>query len=424
MLNKFILVAVILQFAWTEQVVEKTGAVSKECTEGQSGDAGKCASGKCVTIGTDKICSQCAKTADEAPLNGVCQVPSDANICKTKAGGKCTECAGQSFMYQGGCYEQSDAFGQTICTALDAGTAGVCKTCAAGYFKNPTNAGTSDSCIACGDATGVQAGSATYNGVDGCTACDGSALKAGTNGVAKCTACTSGKKPNAAGDHCYTCPDEGATAGCSNCSDNRKCEACVSGKILKTDGNTRTCIEPAECKDGFFENQTPTPHTCEACAVNCLSCTATTDDKCKSCAEGYFLGAANTAAEGRCIQCSSTADANWKGVAGCTKCTRPNTSGASGTATCDECEAGKKLSEDKTKCNPCADTNCSFCDEQGACQKCSDGYTLEGGKCASSSANKSGLSTGAIAGISVAAVVVVGGLVGFLCWWFICRGKA
>ncbi|ESU42221.1 Variant-specific surface protein, partial [Giardia duodenalis] len=56
--------------------------------------------------------------------------------------------------------------------------------------------------------------------------------------------------------------------------------------------------------------------------------------------------------------------------------------------------------------------------------KCSDGYTLEGGKCASSSTNKSGLSTGAIAGISVAVVVVVGGLVGFLCWWFVCRGKA
>ena len=40
------------------------------------------------------------------------------------------------------------------------------------------------------------------------------------------------------------------------------------------------------------------------------------------------------------------------------------------------------------------------------------------------SVNKGGLSSGAIAGISVAAVVVVGGLVGFLCWWFICRGKA
>ncbi|ESU43089.1 Variant-specific surface protein, partial [Giardia duodenalis] len=36
------------------------------------------------------------------------------------------------------------------------------------------------------------------------------------------------------------------------------------------------------------------------------------------------------------------------------------------------------------------------------------------------SVNKGGLSSGAIAGISVAVIAVVGGLVGFLCWWFIC----
>ena len=41
-----------------------------------------------------------------------------------------------------------------------------------------------------------------------------------------------------------------------------------------------------------------------------------------------------------------------------------------------------------------------------------------------SSANKTGLSSGAIAGISMTVIVVVGGLVGFLCWWFVCRGKA
>eukprot|EP00701_Giardia_intestinalis_P000673 XP_001704497.1 VSP [Giardia lamblia ATCC 50803] len=40
------------------------------------------------------------------------------------------------------------------------------------------------------------------------------------------------------------------------------------------------------------------------------------------------------------------------------------------------------------------------------------------------STNRSGLSTGAIVGIFVAVIVVVGGLVGFLCWWFLCRGKA
>ena len=56
------------------------------------------------------------------------------------------------------------------------------------------------------------------------------------------------------------------------------------------------------------------------------------------------------------------------------------------------------------------------------CEACSDGHRLEGGTCVRTGGVNP--STGAIAGISVAAVVVVGGLVGFLCWWFVCRGKA
>ncbi|ESU39423.1 Variant-specific surface protein, partial [Giardia duodenalis] len=58
---------------------------------------------------------------------------------------------------------------------------------------------------------------------------------------------------------------------------------------------------------------------------------------------------------------------------------------------------------------------------------CEGGYGPVAGenRCEPSNTNKSsGLSTGAIVGISVAAVIVVGGLVGFLCWWFLCRGKA
>ena len=58
--------------------------------------------------------------------------------------------------------------------------------------------------------------------------------------------------------------------------------------------------------------------------------------------------------------------------------------------------------------------------------RCDDGYSLNPAKtaCEPSSTNKSSLSTGAIAGISVAVIAVVGGLVGFLCWWLLCRGKA
>ncbi|KAE8302093.1 VSP [Giardia duodenalis] len=75
------------------------------------------------------------------------------------------------------------------------------------------------------------------------------------------------------------------------------------------------------------------------------------------------------------------------------------------------------------------DANCpehSAANGQKVCE-CEGGYGPVTGenRCEPSNTNKSsGLSTGAIAGIAVAAVIVVGGLVGFLCWWFLCRGKA
>ncbi|ESU35072.1 Variant-specific surface protein [Giardia duodenalis] len=77
----------------------------------------------------------------------------------------------------------------------------------------------------------------------------------------------------------------------------------------------------------------------------------------------------------------------------------------------------------------CTVPNCKRCAQgkPAECEQCDPNFDLDNGtkQCISSNTNKSsGLSTGAIAGIAVAAVIVVGGLVGFLCWWFLCRGKA
>ncbi|ESU35578.1 Variant-specific surface protein [Giardia duodenalis] len=83
----------------------------------------------------------------------------------------------------------------------------------------------------------------------------------------------------------------------------------------------------------------------------------------------------------------------------------------------------------KQPASNCGVANCAQCvsGDNTRCETCSPGFDPndDGTQCISSSINKSsGLSTGAIAGIAVAAVIVVGGLVGFLCWWFLCRGKA
>ncbi|ESU39871.1 Variant-specific surface protein, partial [Giardia duodenalis] len=122
--------------------------------------------------------------------------------------------------------------------------------------------------------------------------------------------------------------------------------------------------------------------TCPACAEGCSVCTSGNTQQCTVCLAGYYLS------NSKCFNC--TADSNEgsnaiKGVPNCVSCAPP--AGNTGTVTCYVTQS------------PTVDP-------------------------ADPSVNKSGLSSGAIAGISVAVIAVVGGLVGFLCWWFVCRGKA
>ncbi|ESU43468.1 Variant-specific surface protein [Giardia duodenalis] len=374
----------------------------------------KCKTDKCdVTIGGSQYCSQCSKDDDHL-IDGKCvgAGQDSANNCETPKTGTCTSCKEGYFLHKGGCYKVDQQPGSAMCAATT--TAGVCTQGAEGYFAVPGATKTDQSVVACSDATtGVTiGGNKKYVGVDGCTACTAEGLTANAGGTAKCTACTSGKKPNAAGSSCYTCPDEGETAGCSNCSDNGKCEACVPGKILKTSGSTKTCVAEAECTAGFFVSTASNVKTCISCTDNlngvpdCATCEARADDKAKA----------------KCLSCTGTKKPKVDGTQ-CNECDIPGCTNCDAASQCAVCGDGYR--HDANTCQKCTPENCKACtNDVNTCTACVEGYTLEGGKCASSSTNKSGLSTGAIAGISVAAVVVVGGLVGFLCWWFVCRGKA
>ena len=109
---------------------------------------------------------------------------------------------------------------------------------------------------------------------------------------------------------------------------------------------------------------------------------------------------------------------------------------------CSQCTTGKvpvngecKTKSDATLCTAgsgSAEGTCTACTGsqklyKGGCyDKCPYGDGQASNTCADAPVGGSdpNLSTGAIAGISVAVIVVVGGLVGFLCWWFVCRGKA
>ena len=370
---------------------------ASQCTDATNQQ--KCEASSCnVLIGKNTYCSKCSTTS-EAPVNGVCTATTNTACEGSVTTGLCTQCKSGYFLHKGGCYQIEGTPGSVICKT--AGNAGICQDCQAGYFKNPANVATSDSCIACGDTKGVQVGSGpTYKGVDGCTACTAESLKSTEAGTAKCTACNSGKKPNAAGDHCYTCPDEGATAGCSSCSADNTCEACVSGKILKTSGSTKTCAAEAECTAGFFVSTASDVKTCASCTDNsngvpdCATCEARADDKAKA----------------KCLSCTGAKKPKVDGTQ-CNECDSPGCTNFDTASQCAVCGDGYR--HDANTCQKCTPEHCKACaNDAKICTTCSEGYTLEGGKCVPLNTNKSSLSTGAIAGILVAVIVVVGGLVG------------
>ncbi|EFO65181.1 VSP [Giardia lamblia P15] len=329
-------------------------------------------------------------------------------------------------------------YGTTSCTECDANCAtcnsagaAQCQTCKPGYFLKGGQAPAE--CVAC-DST-------TDSGISGCAICT-------FDTSLTCNSC----KPDYAliGSGCQkSCEDDTGCGGASGACDatiidgqgNAKhyCSYCGKTNDVPIDGrcvaNTQNqgntgCTDHVctQCTTGYFlymggcysVSTAPSSHMCKTADGGV--CTEAASDK-------YFAvpGAAKTGQS--VLACgnplgTAVDDKTYVGVEGCSQCTAPAQLDAPGmaSATCTACGEGRKPSKSGTGCAACSDANCRHCRVDGVCEECSSGFSLEGGKCVSTGGPN--LSTEAIAGISVAAIVVVGGLVGFLCWWFLCRGKA
>ncbi|ESU39946.1 Variant-specific surface protein [Giardia duodenalis] len=387
--------------------MKRVKAPEDTCTPSSSAAPGQCeASSSNVLTGENTYCSKCSTTDTEAPIDGVCKtINGDASGCtaQTPPNGTCKSCGAGYFLHKGGCYKIADPPGSTICSA--AGAAGICQTCKDGYFRNPANAATSDSCIACSDTSIIDG----VTGVDGCTACSG---------------------PSSAGSQ-----EAPTTTTCSACGP----DAQQVSQIVKTAAGVTSCVTEEECTEaeGFFIDNTG-GKKCSACANTCKTCNGAAG-QCTSCktdtlylkkTDGLQTGTdvdANGCSSDNTYYADNTVDPTSGklcrkcaegGVTVCTKCEKIESE-----VVCKECTGGTTIfGLNKKSCVKECPDNAS--EKSGVCT-CNDGFTPneDSSECvaASSSVN---LSTGAIAGISVAAVVVVGGLVGFLCWWFVCRGKA
>ena len=249
---------------------------------------------------------------------------------------------------------------------------------------------------------------------------------------------SSGEKVNLANTKTYI-----GVAGCTTCdkptvaSDNTPkaatCTACGDGKLVKTVDSVTSCIEEADCNNGYFVD-TNGGKKCSACANTCKTCSGAEANQCTSCQDTdkkYLKKDSPTDSTGTCVDaagcpsthyideaaktCSTCASA---GTTACKTCVKKD-----GVVTCTSCEDSQKFGLGKKSCVKDCPAN-SQAGADNVCV-CNDSFTpsTDSSACAATSRSVN-LSIGAIAGISVAAVVVVGGLVGFLCWWFICRGRA
>ena len=372
----------------------------------------------CTSTGGEQTCLTCDPSSNKVrPDKKGCIAKCPAN--SNDVGGICT-CTEAYQPSDNGltCVPKAGACNTPNCKACDNPKTDreVCTECNDSNYLTPTNQCVSD-CTAISGYYGDDNGKKTCKKCnDACAECKGAASN-------QCTACPAGKKLTYTAD---SNPNNGGTCGdaCKVSADGTGCETC--GAQI---GGTAYC---SKCKTS---TQAPLNGNCAA-SSRAAFCATITSGACTKCNEGYFLK------DGGCYQtdrqpgkqvCSSAQGGT------CQTCANglQVQSGACGNChpTCATCSTA----DDPNKCKTCATGYYKTSNSDGPCMKCSE--KISGCKqCVSSSdssviclesevgtggsTNRSGLSTGAIAGISVAVIVVVGGLVGFLCWWFLCRGKA
>lgn len=229
---------------------------------------------------------------------------------------------------------------------------------------------------------------------------------------------------------------------CSNCSgsDPRVCASCAPAHMIPVDNGAACACEPRyepgdegddciypDCKDGHIPNcvlcETSSPGTCAKCdpELNML----VTDNRC-ACPQGHALNSLSACAEPLCLTAvdnclNCTAD----DPSLCYACMDERRRPSADARTC-ECVDGFEEDEDgscqRMSCifGSSAVPNCAYCGvgaELLSCVECVKGYTVKDGVCA-----KNGLSAGAIAGIVIAAVVVLAGVAVLLFFMFRRKG--
>ncbi|ESU40164.1 Variant-specific surface protein, partial [Giardia duodenalis] len=428
------------------------------------------------TASNKKVCVSCGDNTKGGIDNcGKCSLLTPASRSSTVLV-TCTKCGSDKYLKADGtcvdnCASDSTEFAKeddvngNRCVLCGDQTDGIadCKTC--------SNAENTLKCSACnnGKKPNTTGAACVACSITDCASCDKKDV---------CEACTSSKKLTPTGQCVDDCGKLGSyyadnnvckpcSPECASCTaaGASKCLSCPAGKVLKYTSESNpsdgTCVDECKTNTGGCDtcgaviggskycskcstsSEYPVNGVCKASTARAGECqTPDNQGGCSVCASGYFLldggcyetsrqpgkSVCTTESGGKCSQCANSLNPDGNGVcpacpAGCSTCSNTNT--------CTACLAGYYLSS--SKCVKC-DTDDSNIKGVPNCVSCAAPTSNTGtvtcyvtqeptADPTDPSVNKTGLSSGTVAGISVAVIAVVGGLVGFLCWWFVCHTK-
>ncbi|ESU37022.1 Variant-specific surface protein [Giardia duodenalis] len=322
-----------------------------------------------ITIDGSRYCTRC-KDSNMYPLNGVCFAGAQKDpYCTSKANGVCITCSSSAFLMNGGCYTTEHYPGSTIC---DKQVDGKCTTTKKGYWISDDGKllECDPTCLAC-----------TAPGPGRCTRCPSDKLLKKVSGATtgSCVdpgACADGYYAD--GDACLPC----ATPGCKTCGRTSFCTECAGELFVSLDG--RSCL--GECTGDRVVGEAPG-------GVQRCWC------------ERGFLPAPDKSGCVPAPECPP--DMPW-----CAAC---NESG-----NCLSCvTSGHNVQVDQRTCAEGCGARASS--NQGVCM-CETGTILDKGVCIPVN-TLTGRKMVAVTVSAASAVLVISALIGFLCWWFICRGK-
>lgn len=451
MSRKFLLAILILQLAWAARVEDG-------CEEAASDNVST--SGiYSFTIEDKRYCPQCNHSEDNPDSISREHVVNNT-IHSKEAEEEPTKC-GENL------YLKVDS-GTTSCVAGE--------DCGTGSFPGTDSTG-NRKCISCSDSAN--------GGIEHCSEC--SLLAPTSRSVTVLITCSKCSDNNLSplGDKCLReCPfgtyDNGdnvcarcheSCASCNNSAEPASCTSCYPGFVLDHAGRPAgTCIP--ECTGRYAENceagqctaVVGTSKYCSKCKTGyvpvdgiCVStatrevmgCTPGNDGTCTACTGTYFLQSGGCyqstaypgmrlceqAQDGKCTKCANLQAVDKQGSCplcetGCDLC------GTSRATACQACFPGYYHSG--TKCFKCTDDS----DESGVkitgapnCVSCEPPNPGKSGPVTCYvtqqpnndntgwSMNSNALSPGAITGISITVILIIGGVAGFLCWWFFCHKK-